>query len=60
MSELIVVAYDTPAEAEAGQKELFGMALEYLVEIDDAVIAMVANDRNIKLDQMVKHNRRST
>ena len=60
MSELIVVAYDTPTEAEAGRKELFGMALEYLVEIDDAVIATVANDRNIKLDQMVKHNRRST
>jgi len=53
MSELIVVAYDTPANAEAARYELFGMAKEYLVEIADAVIATADNDRNIKLDQMV-------
>lgn len=53
MSELIVVAYDTPAKAEAARSELFGMAKEYLVEIADAVIATADKDRNIKLDQMV-------
>lgn len=53
MSELIVVAYDTPAKAEAARKELFGMAKEYLVEIADAVVATADKDRNIKLDQMV-------
>ncbi len=53
MSELIVVAYDTPANAEAARKELFGMAKEYLVEIADAVIATADKERNIKLDQMV-------
>ncbi|WP_282128859.1 DUF1269 domain-containing protein [Roseobacter litoralis] len=53
MSELIVVAYDTPAKAEAARYELFGMAKEYLVEIADAVIATADKDRNIKLDQMV-------
>jgi uncharacterized membrane protein len=53
MAELIVVAYDTPAEADAARKELFGMAKEYLVEVADAVIATADEDRNIKLDQMV-------
>jgi uncharacterized membrane protein len=53
MAELIVVAYDTPSEAEAARKELFGMAKEYLVEVADAVIATADKDRNIKLDQMV-------
>jgi uncharacterized membrane protein len=53
MSELIVVAYDTPAKAEAARNELFGMAKEYLVEIADAVIATADKDRNVKLDQMV-------
>lgn len=53
MSELIVVAYDTPTKAEAARKELFGMAKEYLVEIADAVVATADKDRNIKLDQMV-------
>jgi uncharacterized membrane protein len=53
MSELIVIAYDTPIKAEAARKELFGMAKEYLVEVADAVIATTDEDRNIKLDQMV-------
>lgn len=53
MAELIVVAYDTPAEAEAARKELFGMAKEYLVEVADAVVATADEDGNIKLDQMV-------
>jgi uncharacterized membrane protein len=53
MAELIVVAYDTPAEADAARKELFGLAKEYLVEVADAVIATADEDRNIKLDQMV-------
>jgi uncharacterized membrane protein len=53
MSELIVVAYDTPTNAEAARYELFRMAKEYLVEIADSVIATADNDRNIKLDQMV-------
>jgi len=53
MAELIVVAYDSPAKAEAARKELFGMTKEYLVEVADAVIATADEDRNIKLDQMV-------
>lgn len=53
MAELIVVAYDTPANAEAARKELFGMAKEYLVEVADAVIATADEEGNIKLDQMV-------
>ena len=53
MAELIVVAYDTPPEAEAARKELLGLAKEYLVDVADAVVATADEDGNIKLDQMV-------
>lgn len=53
MAELVVVAYDTPSQADAARKELFGMANEYLVEVADAVVATADKDGNVKLDQMV-------
>lgn len=53
MSELIVIAYDTPEKAEAARTELFGMAREYLVDVADAVVATADKDGNVKLNQMV-------
>ena len=53
MSELIVIGYETPDQAEAARKELFGMASEYLVDVADAVVATADKDGNIKLNQMV-------
>lgn len=53
MSELIVIGYDTEADAEAARRKLFGMAREYLVDIADAVVAVADENRKIKLNQMV-------
>jgi uncharacterized membrane protein len=53
MSELIVIGYDTPDQAEAAREELFGMAKEYLVDVADAVVATADKGGKIKLNQMV-------
>jgi uncharacterized membrane protein len=53
MSELIVVGYDTPNQAEDARKELMKMAREYLVDVADAVVATADEDGNVKLNQMV-------
>ena len=53
MSELIVVGYDTPNQAEEARKELMKMAREYLVDVADAVVATADEDGNVKLNQMV-------
>ena len=53
MSELIVIGYDTPDEAEAARKALLGMSREYLVDVADAVVATADKDGTIKLNQMV-------
>ncbi len=53
MSELIVIGYETPDQAEAARKELMGMATEYLVDVADAVVATADKDGAIKLNQMV-------
>ena len=53
MSELIVIGYDTPDQAEEARAELFTMSKEYLVEVADAVVAVADDKGNIKLNQMV-------
>lgn len=52
-SELIVIGYDTEAEAETARKTLLGMAKEYLVDVADAVVATADAGGRIKLNQMV-------
>lgn len=53
MSELVVIGYETPEQAEAARKELFGMSKEYLVDVADAVVATADSDGHVKLNQMV-------
>lgn len=53
MSELIVIGYGTPEQAEAARTELFSMAREYLVDVADAVVATADRNGSIKLNQMV-------
>jgi uncharacterized membrane protein len=53
MSELVVVGYDTEAEADAARERLFAMSNQYLVEIVDAVVAHTIEKGRIKLNQMV-------
>ena len=53
MSELIVIGYDTHDKAEHARDTLFGLAREYLVDVNDAVVATADDKGKIKLDQYV-------
>lgn len=53
MSELIVIGYDKPDQAETARDALTSMAREYLVDVADAVVATADKDGKIKLNQMV-------
>lgn len=53
MSELLVIGYDTPEQAEQARTALIGMSREYLVDVGDAVVATADSNGHIKLNQMV-------
>lgn len=52
MSDLIVVAYDNEGEAEQVRAKLLQMQKDYLVELEDAAIAIKKPDGKVKLQQM--------
>jgi uncharacterized membrane protein len=51
MSDLLVIAFPTEAKAEEVRKKLLGMQQEYLIELDDAVVAVKQPNGHIKLNQ---------
>ena len=53
MSDLVVIAFPTEAKAEEVRQKLLVMQKEYLIELDDAVIAVKDSNDNIKLNQMI-------
>lgn len=53
MSELVVFGYDSHAQAEEARTGLFKLSKEYLVSVNDAVVATAEPDGQIKLHQMV-------
>lgn len=53
MSELIVVAYDSEDKANQVRAKLLEMSKEYLVELEDAVVAVKKPDGKVKLQQMM-------
>jgi uncharacterized membrane protein len=53
MSELIVIGYNNQSQAEDARAALFKLAKEYLIEVEDAVVATSEKDGQIKLHQMV-------
>jgi uncharacterized membrane protein len=53
MADLVIIAYDTEATAEAARKKLFELQKEYLVELGDAVVAVRQPDGSVKLNQLV-------
>jgi uncharacterized membrane protein len=53
MSDLIVIVYPTVAQAEDVRKKLIALQSEYLIALDDAVIATKTEDGKIKLDQLM-------
>ncbi len=51
MSELVVVAFDTPEEADRVLTELTRLQKEYLVDLEDAVVAIRQPDGKVNLKQ---------
>lgn len=52
MSDLIVVGYDDAFKAEEVRLKLLKMQKEYLVDLEDAVVAVKGKDGKVKLNQM--------
>ncbi len=53
MSDLIAIVYPTEAKAEEVRQRLFKLQKEYLITINDAVIAVKTETGAIKLNQLV-------
>src|SRR5574337_1461193 len=53
MSELVVVGFDNPFDADRALTELSRMQTEYLVELEDAVVAVRRPDGKVKIKQSV-------
>ena len=53
MSDLVAIVYPTEAKAEEVRTRLLKLQKEYLITISDAVIAVKAENGNIKLNQLV-------
>jgi uncharacterized membrane protein len=52
MSDLLVIAFATEAKAEEIRQKLLEMQQEYLIELDDAVIAVKQPSGHVKLNQL--------
>jgi len=53
MSDLVVIAFPTEAKAEEVRQKLLAMQMEYLIELDDAVVAAKDAQGRIKLNQLI-------
>ncbi|MGB5904090.1 MAG: DUF1269 domain-containing protein [Xanthobacteraceae bacterium] len=53
MSDLVVIVYPSEAKAEEVRQRLLSLQKEYLITINDAVIAVKGTDGNVKLNQLV-------
>lgn len=53
MSNLIVIGYDDPHKAEEVRLKLVKMQKEYLIDLEDAVVAVKKDDGKIKLNQAI-------
>jgi uncharacterized membrane protein len=54
MSELIVIGYDNPFQAEEVRLKLLKMQRDYLIDLEDAVVAVKDQDGKVKLNQVYK------
>jgi len=52
MHDLIVIAFPSEEKAEQVREKLFSMQKEYLIELEDAVVAVKKPDGKIKLNQL--------
>lgn len=52
MSDLLVIAFPTEAQAEEVRTKILGLQREYLIELGDAVVAVKGPDGQVKLNQL--------
>ncbi len=52
MSDLVVIAFPSEAKAEEVRNKLFDLQKEYLIELNDAVIAVKQPNGRVKLNQI--------
>ncbi len=52
MSDLVVIEFPSEAKAEEVRQQLLDMQKDYLIELEDAVIAIKQPDGRIKLNQL--------
>ena len=53
MSDLVFIAFDTEKKAEEVRDKVLGMQREYLIEVEDAVIATRDDKGRVKLNQIM-------
>lgn len=53
MSDLVVIVYPTEQKAEEVRQHLLALQKEYIIALEDAVIAVKTQDGHVKLNQMV-------
>jgi len=53
MADLIIIAYDTEATAEAARTKILELQKEYLIELGDAVVAVRQENGTVKLNQLI-------
>ena len=53
MSDLVAIVYPSEAKAEEVRQRLVKLRKEYLITMNDAVIAVKTDTGNIKLNQLV-------
>ena len=57
MSDLIAIVYPTEAKAEQMRHKLLSLQKEYLVDLEDAVIAVKTQQGHVKLNQLISPTR---
>jgi uncharacterized membrane protein len=53
MSDLVFIAFDTEKQSEEVRDKVLGMQKDYLIEIEDAVIAVRDHQGRVKLNQLM-------
>jgi uncharacterized membrane protein len=53
MSDLVVIAFPSEDRAEAVRDKILHMQSDYLIELEDAVVAVKREDGKVKLNQMI-------
>jgi uncharacterized membrane protein len=53
MSDLVFIAFDTEKHAEEVREKVLSMQREYLIDVEDAVIAVRDDDGRVKLNQLI-------